>query len=311
MIRDTCEWCPLQRINSVSGCLFEFQTTPHLGQPVQRLDLQPIVPATMPAVMVTSKSIIDRIIYRTTIKIPNLLHAENCIPTQKNLYASIDDLEKRWNIHLVSYDTYTRSVTTSCNGQLSFCSWSFTIVDEFHWFNTTNNVGWQIRMKSTIGFKLWVTAMPGFCWLFDRCYQLMMLISGAPEDWEDDTVIEMHSAETQCSAEWILMHGIEPEDEYSQQDSVHHTIQSAKPWMIRTWSEWNLPKWKPLIQIPKEYEHLIDPESTEEKHAMLKIIVERDTSQDASQAWMIHRSQPAWVLFVFANTEDGIKHSWQ
>ena len=58
-----------------------------------------------------------------------------------------------------------------------------------------NNVGWPIAMNARIGFKLQVTATPGFHSLYDWCFQMMWLFSGAPEDPEDETVTEKHSAE--------------------------------------------------------------------------------------------------------------------
>jgi hypothetical protein len=44
-------------------------------------------------------------------------------------------------------------------------------------------------MNVTIGFKLQVTATPGFHSLDDWCYQTMWLFSGVPEHPEDDTVM--------------------------------------------------------------------------------------------------------------------------
>jgi len=49
-------------------------------------------------------------------------------------------------------------------------------------------------MKARISFKLQVTAMPGFLSLCEWCYQTMWLFSGAPNDPENDTVIEKHGA---------------------------------------------------------------------------------------------------------------------
>jgi len=56
-------------------------------------------------------------------------------------------------------------------------------------------VGWQIMMKARIAFKLQVTAKLGCLSVYDWCYQMMWLFSGAPEDPEDNTVIEKHGAE--------------------------------------------------------------------------------------------------------------------
>jgi hypothetical protein len=63
-------------------------------------------------------------------------------------------------------------------------------------------------MNARIGFKLQVTATPGFHSLYDWCFQVMWLFSGSPEDPVDDTVMEMHSADALYSAVKSLMHAV-------------------------------------------------------------------------------------------------------
>jgi len=96
-------------------------------------------------------------------------------------------------------------------------------------------------MNVRIGFKLQVTATLGFHSLYDLCYQMMWLFSGAPDDPEDDTVMAKHGAETLYSAVKSLMHAVQTENEEAQQNAMHRMIQIAKPWMIRRWSESKLP----------------------------------------------------------------------
>ena len=88
-------------------------------------------------------------------------------------------------------------------------------------------------MNAKIGFKLQVTATPGFHSLYDWCFQTMWLFSGAPEDPEDDTVMEKHGAEALYSAVKSLMHAIWTKDEEAQQNVAHWIMKIAKPWMIR------------------------------------------------------------------------------
>jgi hypothetical protein len=92
-------------------------------------------------------------------------------------------------------------------------------------------------MNAKIGFKLQVTATPGFHSLYDWCHQTMWLLSGVPDDPEDDMVMEQHSADALYFAVKSLMHPIRTEDEEVQQDAAHWTIQFAKSWMIRWWLE--------------------------------------------------------------------------
>ena len=167
-----------------------------------------------------------------------------------------------------------------------------------------NSVGWQIAMNARIGFKLEVTATPGFNSLYDWCFQTMWLFSGAPEDAADETAMEKHAAEALYSAVKCLMHAIRTEDLDAQQDAVHWMIQIAKLWTIKRWSESKLANGKPPVQIANENPHLVHLEWTEEEQAKLKTLVERYTSQGISGAWRIHRWRLAWFSLVLGDTVD-------
>jgi hypothetical protein len=88
----------------------------------------------------------------------------------------------------------------------------FWIFNEYHRYKTKNSVGWRIVTNAKIGFKLQVTATPGFHSLYDWWYHAMWLFSGAPEDPEDETVMEMHGANAQYSAVKSFMRAIRTED---------------------------------------------------------------------------------------------------
>jgi len=175
-----------------------------------------------------------------------------------------------------------------------------------------NSVGWWMAMNARIGFKLQVTATPGFYSLHDWCLQRMWLFSGAPEHPEDDIVMENHSSEALYSAVKCLIHAIQTEDEDTQQDATHQTIRITMPWMIWRWSESKLANGKPLLQIPKENAHLVDLKWTEEAQAKLKTLVERYTSQGASGAWRVHTWQIACFSLVLGDTKDrnDISRQW-
>jgi hypothetical protein len=74
----------------------------------------------------------------------------------------------------------------------------------------------HIALNGKIGFKLQVTATPGFHSVYDCCFQPMWLFSGAPVDPEDDTGMEQHGAEALYSAGKRLMHTIRTTDEEAQ-----------------------------------------------------------------------------------------------
>jgi hypothetical protein len=112
----------------------------------------------------------------------------------------------------------------------------------------------------------------------------LWLFSGAPEDLEDETVMETQGADALYSAVNILIHAIRTEDQDAQQNAAHRMIQIAKPCTIRRWSESNLGNVKPLDRIPKEIVHLVDLKWTGDEQAKLESIVEGFTSQGTSGA---------------------------
>jgi len=157
--------------------------------------------------------------------------------SHKDLDPSIDLLDNWWNIHRVWNDTVTSREKPSSNGHICYCVWGLGIFHEFHWYKTRYSVGWHIAVKVKIWFKLHVTATLGFHSVDDRCYQKMWLCSGAPEDPEDNTVTEKHSAEAFHSTGTSLMHAVRTGDEEAQRDGAHQLVQIAKSWMITRWSE--------------------------------------------------------------------------
>ena len=263
------EWYPLRTLCSAHRRLMEIQSTPTHGHPALISALEPILVVTMSGVAETFKNVIDEMTAGTDFKLVKSLHAQNPNLTHEDQKTNLNEPENQWNIHLVSYDTLTSRAKPSSNGQLSYCAWSCGMFDESHQYMTKNSVGWQIVINAQIGFKLQVTATPEFHSLYDWCFHMMWVISGASEDPEDDTIMEKHHVETLYSAVKSLMHAIRTKDEEDQQDAAHRMIQIAKPWTIRQWSESKLANGKPLVRIPKENAHLIDLEWTEKEQAHL------------------------------------------
>jgi hypothetical protein len=257
----------------------------------------------MPRVAQTFKTGTDEMTLGTDFKLVNLLLANNANLTHEDLNTSIDTPENRWNIHLVSYDTLTSRAKPSSNGRLSHCSWSFGIFDESHRYKTKITLGWRIVTTARIGFKLQVTATPGFHSLYDW-YQTMWLFSRVPEDPEDETVMTMHGADALDSAVMSLLHAIWTEDQDAQQDAAHRMIQIAKPWTITWWSESKLANGTPLHRIPKENAHHVDVERTEDEQAKLKILVERFTLPGTSGGRRVHRCSLACFSWELGDTKD-------
>jgi len=166
----------------------------------------------MPGLVETFKPVIDEMTNETKFKLVNFLHAENANGTQKDETNSIKEPDNWWNIYLVSYNTLTSRGKPSSNEQLSHSSWSFGIFDESYWFKIKKSLGWRIAMNVKIRFKLQVTARPELHSLDDWSYQMMWLFSDAPEDPQDDSVMDKHSANTEYSAAKSLMNTIRTEE---------------------------------------------------------------------------------------------------
>ena len=132
----------------------------------------------------------------------------------------------------------------------------------------------------------------------------MWMFSGAPDDREDETVMEMHCANALYTAVNSVMHAIRTEDQDAQQDAAPRMSPIAKPWTIRRWTELKLANGKPFVQILKENAHLVDLEWNEDEQAKLQTLVDRYTSRGASGAWRVHRSRLACFSFVLGDTED-------
>jgi len=129
----------------------------------------------MPEVADTFQSVMDKMTYGTDFKLVNLWNEEISNITQKDSNTSIDEPEKGWNIHLVSYHMLTCRVKPSSNCLLSYCSWSFGFLVVSHKYKMKNWVGWEIMMNTRIGFKFQATARPWFHPLVDWCYQVTLL----------------------------------------------------------------------------------------------------------------------------------------
>ena len=175
IVSEEHKWYPLQRLNSVSHRLLPKHSTPPHGHPALISVDEPILVVTMPKVVETFKSVINKMTHQTNSKLVNLLHANNANFTREDLNTSFVEPETRWNVHLVSFDTLTSIAKPSSNGQLSYCSWCFGIFHESHQYKTKRSMVWQFVTNATIGFKLQVTAIPGFHSLYDWCFQTMGL----------------------------------------------------------------------------------------------------------------------------------------
>ena len=99
------EWYQLQRLHFVPRRLLAIQATPPHWYLAHVTALEPILVVTIPGVAETFKTVIDKIISGTKFNLVHLFHDENANLTDEDLNTTIDGLENRWNIHLLSSDT--------------------------------------------------------------------------------------------------------------------------------------------------------------------------------------------------------------
>jgi hypothetical protein len=131
-----------RRNHSIPRHFSEIQSTPLQGHSAQPSAFEIILLVTTPGDAEMLKRAIDKMTDGTDFKLINMWHVDNANRTHYNLNASIDEPDNRWNIDHVPYTILTLRAKFSYHGQLSHCSSSFRILDEFHWYNTENSVGW-------------------------------------------------------------------------------------------------------------------------------------------------------------------------
>jgi len=126
------------------------------------------------------------------------------------------------------------------------------IFDQFHPYKTKNSVRRHCAMKVRTGLILQVTVMLGFESLYDWCYLMIWLFSGAPGDPENNTVMENHDADVLYSTVLSLMYTIWNTDNKAQQDVAQEMMQIALHLTMRRWSALVLakvPVWYPASCI--------------------------------------------------------------
>jgi len=192
----------------------EIQSTPPHGHLALITALEPFLVVTMPGVGESFKDVIVKMSHGTKFKLVNWMYTEDINRKYEDLTTGIDKQENGWNIHLVSYDMLKSRAKPSSSGQLSYCSCIFGMVDESHRYKMKNSVGWQIVMNVKIGFKLQVTATPGFHSLYDWCFQTMWLFLDVSEDPKVNNEMEKHSAKAWYSAvkSWCMQSGLKTKE---------------------------------------------------------------------------------------------------
>ncbi|KAF8537453.1 hypothetical protein BDD12DRAFT_806924 [Trichophaea hybrida] len=225
-------WYPLTKKNLVLHWLLEIKTTPPYGHPCLVSAHEPILIVTLPGICEMCQSGIKDMSHNTDFTIIDLLEPNHYNLTNEDLNASADEPERKWKIHLKSYNTLTARAKLNCQRQLTKCTWSVAIFDQSHRYKGCDFQGWSVAVEAKIGVKLQVTVTPAYNMLNDRGNQTIWWLSGAPIRPEDNTLMELHGADALHMAVRSLTQGIRSDDDEAQKAAAEQIIRIAKPWTI-------------------------------------------------------------------------------
>jgi hypothetical protein len=207
-ISEEQEGYTLQRYNSLHWSCWEMQTTSLDTNSVKLPGLESLVKVSMPWLLLIFVRLFNVINDWADYKLLNIFHIRNANLTHNDLNARIDKQENWWNVHNDSYSTLKSRATLLGNGRLSYCLWSIGMFIQSHQFKAKNGECWWIAINASVRLKLQATAIWRFNSIFDSCYQMMWLLSGASEDLENNTVLERHGAEIPYSTTMSILHAM-------------------------------------------------------------------------------------------------------
>jgi len=129
-------------------------------------------------------------------------------------------------------------------------------------------------MNLRIGFKLQVAAMLGFHSLYHWCFYMMWLFSGAPEDPEDNSVMDKNHRDASCPSVKSTMDAVQTHDEATPQGAPWRMIPSTKPCLRARCIELKLANGTALAQIPSDKTFLTHLECTWDPRTKQMTLVE-------------------------------------
>ncbi|KAF8540265.1 hypothetical protein BDD12DRAFT_880836 [Trichophaea hybrida] len=171
--------------------------------------------------------------------------------TNEDLNTPADEPERRWNIHLMSYDTSTARDKPNGQRQLTICS---------------------VAVDAKIGFTLQVTATPA---------------NHILNVWVNHTIRLMSDA-LQVDV-WSVTQYIRSDDDECQKAAAEQIIRIAKQWTIRAWSESKLADGELLVMMHMAKEHIVNLTWTMAEQQTLQQLVNRYESQGEGGAYQVHQ----------------------
>ena len=98
----------------------------------------------------------------TPFSVRNLCAEDAGDLTHTHLNFCVEYPERWWDIHVITYHTFTSQVQRNTNNtahQLTNCLRLWGIFDEAHYFKGSQSNGWSVASEAQIGFKVQVMAM--------------------------------------------------------------------------------------------------------------------------------------------------------
>jgi hypothetical protein len=263
----------------------------------------PVLCVVLPSVRATFIGAINTITKGTPFSVRDLCAEDAGDLTHAHLNFCVEHPERRWDIHVITYDTFTSRAQRNENDtvrQLTNCQWSWGIFDEAHRFKGPKSKGWSVASEAQIGFKVQVTATPAYHSLKDwgNTTRWLFTIPDAPEN---ERAVEEHGPEALMSAITALQTAVtKGGSSEAQQEAASVMTEVAHPWTIRRWTESRLASGAPLVYIPSEDFHPVALEWSQEEQKQLNDVATRLKRQkhegEHGIAWRIHR----WQLACFS-----------
>ena len=152
--------------------------------------------------------------------------------------------ERRWDIHLVNYETLLSRSKINGKQQLNGCRWSFAIFDESHKVKNPKTGTFKLFEGLPCAFKLQVTGTPAFHGLKDWLHQTQWLFSGARKT---NRSYQKHGPDALADAIQRLNNATRSQDAGEAAAASGMVIDVTSPWCIRRWADMRTSDGKRLI----------------------------------------------------------------
>ncbi|KAF8523045.1 SNF2 family N-terminal domain-containing protein [Trichophaea hybrida] len=254
---------------------------------------QPILVVTLSNVSHTFTTALERLAANTKFRLRVLNGKDYQHSRASDLNFDTAYPERRWDIHLVNYETLLSRSKIGGKQQLNGCHWSFAIFDESHKVKNPRAETFQLFERLSCSFKLQVTGTPAFHGLKDWLYQTQWLFSGAHKT---STSYKQHGPEAMADAIQRLDNTTQSQDAGEAAYASRMVIEVTSPWCIRRWADMRTSDGKRLIPQFDVAVTNVNTRWTEEEQNLHAVKVKKLADSKLAVMSKIHR----WRLYCFS-----------